>query len=205
MWNKVLRRTGKDVWVGCQGFYEVDPGKELPTAKAFCKHCAREIAKPIAFVSFNCKLGIVVECEKCHDRYVLYEDKYIQYYVGRHTEFGFIPPTHGKNIAIPRNVADKMNEAKAKRHEENSESLCQAFGVSRDKLEEMREGWAKEREASYKKFERELAEFRAGIADRQIADESARRKLAIERGAKYDPIAGGLTDPITGEFFKIKK
>jgi hypothetical protein len=43
------------------------------------------------------------------------------------------------------------------------------------------------------------------MTDRRIADESARRKLAIERGAKYDPIAGGLTDPITGEFFKIKK
>lgn len=198
-----LKRTGKDVWVGCQGFYEVDPDKELPTAKAFCKHCAKEIAKPIAFVSFNCKLGIVVECEKCHERYVLYEDRYIQYYIGRHTEYGFIPPTHGKDVPLPRNVADRMNEARAKRQEESSERLCQAFGISRENLEEMRKGWAKEREDFHKQYETEKANRAAERVNERIADESERRRIAIkEHGATF--VKGvGIVDPITGEIFKL--
>lgn len=198
-----LKRTGKDIWVGCQGYYEVEALYKLPSAKAFCKHCAREVCKPIAWVDFNAKLGIVVECEKCNERYVMYENRYIEYYLGRHTDYGFIPPTHGKDVPIPRGVMDKMKAASKKRFEETSENLAKTFGISREELEDMRVKWKAEDAAAHKQYEGEKADYAAKRQDKEIADKSTERKRLIEAGILVYKKGYGLVNTETGEIYKI--
>lgn len=80
----------------------------LPATKAWCRDCATNSSKPIAFVHFNRKTGIVLECTKCKSRYVMYLDDYKRNYIGfTKMEWGY-----SKEEAIER-----VNEQEKERQE----------------------------------------------------------------------------------------
>lgn len=175
-----MKKTGRELFVDCMYYEEVDAGKPIPTARAFCKHCGAETAKPWGFVSFNRKLGIAVECEKCGSRYIMYEHLYISRYVGKHTEYGFIPPNHGKDMEpYPRGVQDKMSADKSKRMEALDLQLSKSFGVSVDELHEMRKKWKADATVNFEKERQERIQERE---NQKILDKSAERKQLIADG-----------------------
>ena len=178
-----MKKTGESILVDCSFYDLLEVGKPLPTARAFCKYCADDIAKPIGFVSFNGKLGIVLECEKCHSRYVMYEHAYKSRYEGVHTKYGFIPPTYGNlSQKPPRSVQDKMNADRDIRKKQSDENLAKTFGITVSELEEKRKKWKEEDAKAYKRFEQERAEKRLELKDREIKQKSEERKQLIADG-----------------------
>lgn len=178
-----MKKTGREFF--CDGMYydEISMTKSIPTAKAFCKNCGKETAKPWGYVSFNANLGIAVECEKCGSRYIMYEHLYKSRYEGRHTQYGFIPPTHGRDLQkAPRNVQDKMDAARAVRMKESDERIAKTFGITVEELYEKRKGWQKESAEAHKQFEKERQEFRAELEAQERNSKSAERKRLIEEG-----------------------
>lgn len=192
------------VTVGLAGYTRVKTDEKLPTQKAWCRDCSKESSKPIAYVRLNGRTGIVVECECCHSRYILYENMYIERYVGRHTEYGFIPPTHGQNNSIPRNVKMKMDAARERRRQESKEHLALLFGYSSSEYDAKRKEWNAKREAEYKKFLKEEEERINSRKQQDAVNKSKTKSQLIKEGIiKYDSKAKCLVNTKTGEVINL--
>lgn len=189
-----------NIHVGIASYDIIDREKELPTQKAYCKSCGVESAKPIHYTRFNGKKGIVVECTKCHEMYILYEDRYKQMYVGHHTKYGFIPPTHGKKMTIPKNIKEKFDEE----HKKSSYAIGESFGFSKEEWDENKKKWEEQRIKNRKRFEREENERIQKYREQQILDKQSQRKKLIDEGIiKYDKKSRCLVDTRTGEVVKL--
>lgn len=198
-------KTGRTIWVDCMGHDEIDPGRTLPTARAWCKECATESAKPIAYINFNAKIGVALKCEKCGSTYAMYEYLYKSRYTGNHTQYGFIPPTHGNDRqAPPRDVRDKFEADKKKRMAKTEEHLASIMGVTVEKYREKRKGWEEEHARARKRIEAEDAKRAADRQQKAISAASEERKRLIAEGIlKYSKKQGCLIDTRTNTPYKI--
>ena len=182
--------------------------KELPTQRAYCKYCNAETSKPVAYVNFNGKEGIVLECEKCHSRYIMYTSAYNQRYVGLNTKFGRMAATHRRNngayIHQTREIKDRYDRYSKQRREKLDNELSKTFNMSKDELYAMRERHAKEMQRVHKKMQREQADFRNKMEEERIQRESENRQELIKQGILvYNKQARALVDTRTGQIVKL--
>lgn len=112
----------------------------------------------------------------------MYETMFTERYVGRNTEFGFIPPTFGKKRELPRGVKDKM-DARRKQNRENLDTrMASLMGVPEERYKEIRAGWDAERAANSKRFDEEMEQRRMERKEEEVKNKSEERKQLIADG-----------------------
>lgn len=206
-WHPTLEHsyTQDTVWIGGCGypFRKGEEDKDLPTQRAWCKHCARESAKIVAPIWLNGKPAYALECEKCGNMHHMYVHMYRQRYIGtRLPNGGSVAPTRG--ITSYRNAMDRIAIEKHNQIPKKVEDdMCKLLKCSHEEYREMKKGWEEEDKKIRKKIKNEEANRRAQWKEEDIKRESDKRKELIARGVLVYKKGIGLVNTETGEIVKL--
>lgn len=199
----------KEISIGFASYRVVDEDKMLPKQRAWCKHCGRETAKPIAYIAGfgNGSKALALECDKCHDRYAMYVHMFNERYVGRQTKFGFVQPTHGLTPGgfkhASRDVKNKYDRHMKEWEEQHVKDMAKLTGRTEAEYKEMKAGWEAEKTQSHKRIEREMADFRNKMEEDARKKASEERKQLIADGILVYKKGYGLVDTRTGQLYKL--
>lgn len=191
------------VKIGIDWFDYRDNEINLPKVGAFCRKCAKEIAKPMMPIYMNGKPAYALHCNKCGSEYPMYKSMFIQRYVGYDTvASGHVNPTHGI-----KSVFASMDR-KAKDHYNNREKrvearMCEMMNCSPEEYRERKKKWTEENKKLGRKFEREQAARHAEYEDEKRKEESNKRKELIDKGIIKYVKNVGLVNTETGEVVKL--
>ena len=137
----------------------------------------------------------------------MYERTYIERYVGKHTVYGFVPPTYGHGNwrnNMPKNVKNAFDKAREKREKDTSEYLASLFGYTNEEYALKKQQWAKDEAISHKKILQKEEERRAESKEDELLKKSQERKKLIEEGViRYDKKARCLIDTRTNQVITI--
>ena len=194
----------------CGKYYECEGGSFLvrtdnemmPGNGAFCKHCAKNTAKPHAKILMNRKPAYILKCEHCGAEYPMYKSMYTARYVGMHNPvYGFIAPTCTDTTGQYRvQPTRKMMEFRAERKKEIDKNVAEIFHVSVDDLHNMREKWHKNNAVIGRKMDEDGARRREEMKAAERNSESETRKALIKEGIiVFDKKRKCLVNTQTGE------
>ena len=191
------------VRVGIEWFDYRKDEESLPKMGAFCKHCAKETARPVYPVYMNRKPAYALQCSKCGSEYVMYKSTFVERYIGYDLRGGgHINPTHGRMShanAMDRKARERCNEIPKK----VEDHMCETFGYTHEEYHAMKAKWEEDSRKTRKKFENERADFQAKIRDKKIQEESNNRKELIAKGILKYVKNVGLVNTKTGEIVKL--
>ena len=198
-----LGKTAHIIRMGIDWFHYRDNEFDLPKVGAFCKHCAKETAKPVFPIYMNGKEAYALKCDKCGSEYPMYKSMFITRYIGYDTiSGGHVNPTHGTKSVVAsmdRKARDHYND-RGKRVEDQ---MCKIMKCSPEEYREQKKEWDKEHKIWQNKFEREEAARDAKYKDEIRKEESNKRKELIEKGIIKYVKNIGLLNTETGEIIKL--
>lgn len=189
--------------VGCDWFDYRNDEEDLPKAGAFCKTCAKEIAKPVYPIYMNRRPAYALQCNKCKNEYPMYKDMYITRYIGYDLKSGgHVNPTHGlisHVAAMDKKARDNYNKI-PQRVEDH---MCETFGYTHEEYRAIKKQCEKDSQIAHKRIENERAEFQSRINDNQRQEKSNTRKELIAKGILKYVKNVGLVNTETGEVIKL--
>ena len=198
-----LGRDAHIIRMGFDWFHYRDNETDLPKVGAFCKHCAKETAKPMFPIYMNGAEAYALKCDKCGSEYPMYKSMFISRYIGYDIKSGgHVNPTHGTKSVVA-SMDRKAKENYNNRGKKVEERMCQVLNCSPEEYREQKKEWDKENKIWKNKFERREAARQAEYENEIRKEESNKRKELIEKGIIKYVKNIGLVNTETGEIIKL--
>lgn len=191
------------VEVGGELFYWRKSNKMMPTARAFCRNCGKESAKPVHAIYMNGRDAYGLRCEKCGSEYPMYESTYVSRYVGHRTSGGgFVNATHGQMSRL--NAMDR----RARQEYRNipkivEESMCNMLNMTHEEYRDMIKRRDENNARMQKAINAQKADRQAQRRDEKIDEQSNNRKELIAKGVLKYVKNVGLVNTETRQVVKV--